>query len=63
MENHYFIWHKSPTRLQLNAAQVYQVEDEQSYINTNWAKGRSQQKKRRPLQKQITVVSNVEQKE
>jgi len=44
-ENRYFIWHKSPTRLQLNATQVYQVEDEQSYINTNWAKGRSQQKR------------------
>jgi group II intron reverse transcriptase/maturase len=51
VENRYFIWHKSPTRLQLNAAQVYQVEDEQAYINTNWAKGRSQQKKMETLAK------------
>jgi len=50
-ENRYFIWHKSPTRLQLNATQVYQVEDEQSYINTNWAKGRSQQKRTETITK------------
>ena len=51
VENRYFIWHKSPTRLQLNAVQVYQVEDNQSYVNTNWAKGRSQQKKMETLAK------------
>lgn len=44
-ENRYFIWHKTPPRLPFNVNQIYSVEDSQSYINTGWAKGRSQQKK------------------
>ena len=45
MKNRYFIWHKTPRRLQLGSSTVYQVEDRTAYINTNWAKGRSQHKK------------------
>lgn len=44
-ENRYFIWHKTPTRLQLNATPSYHVDDGQPYLNTNWAAGRSEQKK------------------
>lgn len=51
LENRYFIWHKSPTRLQFNTVQVYQVEDEQAYINDNWAQGRSQHKRMETLAK------------
>ncbi len=51
LKNRYFIWHKSPTRLQLNAVQVYQVEDEQAYINDNWAQGRSRTKRTETLAK------------
>lgn len=42
-ENRYFIWHKTPTRLSL--ATTTWVDDKQAYLNTNWAKGRSQQKR------------------
>jgi hypothetical protein len=44
-ENRYFVWHKTPTRLQLGASSAYFVDDKQAYVNSNWAKGRSQQKK------------------
>lgn len=57
-ENRYFIWHKTPSRLQLNVNQVYSVEDSQSYVNTNWAKGRSQQKK---LETQTRAEKHCEQ--
>jgi group II intron reverse transcriptase/maturase len=41
-ETRYFIWHKTPKRLSLAANTASRVEDKQAYINTNWAKGRSQ---------------------
>ncbi len=44
-EYRYFVWHKTPSRLPLGANSVYWVDDRQAYINCNWAKGRSQQKK------------------
>jgi len=44
-ENRYFIWHKTPTRLGFDASSSYSVQDEQPYIDTGWAKGRSLHKK------------------
>jgi group II intron reverse transcriptase/maturase len=44
-ETRYFIWHKTPKRLSLAAKTATRVEDKQAYINTNWAKGRSQHKR------------------
>jgi hypothetical protein len=44
-ENRYFIWHKTPPRLQFNTDSVYFVDDRQPYLNREWAKGRSLQKK------------------
>lgn len=44
-EHRYFIWHKTPARLGLGAGSSYQVQDEQSYIDRGWAKGRSLHKK------------------
>jgi hypothetical protein len=44
-ETRYFIWHKTPQRLSLASATVSIVQDKQAYINTNWAKGRSQHKR------------------
>jgi group II intron reverse transcriptase/maturase len=44
-ENRYFIWHKIPSRLSFDAQSSYSVQDEQPYIDTGWAKGRSLQKK------------------
>lgn len=41
-ENRYFVWHKTPTRLQLGANFAYQVGDGQPYLNTGWATGHSQ---------------------
>jgi len=40
-ENRYFIWHKTPKRLPLASAKAATVQDQQAYINRNWAKGRS----------------------
>jgi len=44
-ETRYFIWHKTPKRLSLATNTTRQVEDKQAYIDTGWAKGRSQHKK------------------
>jgi group II intron reverse transcriptase/maturase len=44
-ENRYFIWHKTPKRLGLMSPAVKEVRDQPAYINQNWARGRSQQKK------------------
>jgi group II intron reverse transcriptase/maturase len=41
-ENRYFVWHKTPTRLQLGASFAYQVEDKQPNLCTSWATGHSQ---------------------
>jgi len=41
-ENRYFVWYKTPTRLQLGTNFAYQVEDRQPYLNTGWATGHSQ---------------------
>ena len=40
----YFIWHKTLPRLSLASSKAATVQDQQAYINTNWAKGRSLQK-------------------
>ena len=40
-ETRYFIWHKTPKRLPLASAKAATVQDQQAYINRNWAKGRS----------------------
>jgi hypothetical protein len=44
-ETRYFIWHKTPKRLSLASKSIAQVNDKQAYININWARGRSQQKR------------------
>jgi RNA-directed DNA polymerase len=44
-ENRHFIWHKTPKRLQLGVAVAGQVQDKQPYLNANWGKGHSQQKR------------------
>jgi len=44
-ETRYFIWHKTPRRLSLATKTITQVNDKQAYINTDWAKGRSQHKR------------------
>ncbi len=43
-ETRYFIWHKTAKRLSLVSTWASTVQDQQAYINTNWAKGRSLQK-------------------
>ena len=42
VENRYFVWHKTPTRLQLGTSLAYQVDDKQSKLFTSWATGHSQ---------------------
>ena len=54
-ETRYFIWHKTPRRLSLATNTIRQVEDKQAYVNTGWAKGRSQHKKRETR----TAANNV----
>ena len=44
-ENRYFVWHKTPTRLQLGVSSAYSVDDRQAYIDRGWAKGHSQQQR------------------
>lgn len=44
-ENRCFIWHKTPKRLGLMSVAAKEVQDRPAYINQNWARGRSQQKK------------------
>ena len=44
-ENRYFIWHKTPQRLQLGSATTAQVQDRQPYLSVEWARGRSLYKK------------------
>jgi len=44
-ETRYFIWHQTPKRLSLATKTAAQVKDKQAYINTDWAKGRSQHKR------------------
>lgn len=44
-ENRYFIWHKTLARLGLGVGSVERVQDEQAYLDMNWAKGRSLHKK------------------
>jgi group II intron reverse transcriptase/maturase len=41
----YFVWHKTPRRLTLGSSVASTVQDKQAYINTDWAKGRSQHKR------------------
>ncbi len=43
--NYYRIWHKTPRRLSLASVAARTVQDKQAYINTDWAKGRSQHKR------------------
>ena len=40
----YFIWHKPSKRLSLASLSASRVQDQQAYLNTNWAKGRSRHK-------------------
>jgi hypothetical protein len=42
-KTHYFVWHKTPRRLSF--ATIVSVQDKQPYVNTDWAKGRSMQKR------------------
>jgi group II intron reverse transcriptase/maturase len=42
-ETRYFVWHKTPRRLTF--ATIISVKDKQLYVNTDWAKGRSMQKR------------------
>ncbi len=44
-EHRYFIWHKTLPRLSLAARTTGTVNDSMAYINTNWAKGRSEHQK------------------
>jgi group II intron reverse transcriptase/maturase len=44
-ETRYFIWHKTPRRLLLASPTVTTVQDKQTGINTDWAKGRSRHKR------------------
>jgi hypothetical protein len=44
-EHRYFIWHKTLPRLSLAAKTAHTVTDSTAYINTNWAKGRSDHQK------------------
>ena len=44
-EHRYFIWHKTLPRLSLAAKTAQTVTDSTTYINTNWAKGRSEHQK------------------
>ncbi len=44
-EYRYFIWHKTPTRLQLGSGLVATVQDKRPYLDAGWARGRSQHKK------------------
>jgi len=44
-ENRYFIWHKTSRRLSLASVVTHHVQDEQAYIDTGWAKGRSRHKR------------------
>lgn len=44
-ETRYFIWHKTRRRLSLASRSASTVLDSQPYINTDWAKGRSQHKR------------------
>ncbi|MGB6379972.1 MAG: group II intron reverse transcriptase/maturase [Syntrophobacteria bacterium] len=44
-ETRYFIWHKTPIRRSLFSPMITTVQDRQAYIDTGWAKGRSQHKR------------------
>ncbi|MFL5803643.1 MAG: hypothetical protein ACJ8CR_18115 [Roseiflexaceae bacterium] len=44
-EHRYFIWHKTLPRISLAAMTARIVNDSPAYINTNWAKGRSDHQK------------------
>jgi RNA-directed DNA polymerase len=44
-ENRYFIWHKTLPRLSLASVTTYSTNDQQAYIDTGWAKGRSRHKR------------------
>jgi Group II intron, maturase-specific domain len=45
-EHRYFIWHRPPSRLGIGSPSVAVVSDQSAYLNTNWAKGRSEQQKK-----------------
>jgi hypothetical protein len=40
-KSRYSIWHKTPRRLTFSSSTVRAVQDQQAYIDTGWAKGRS----------------------
>jgi hypothetical protein len=44
-ENRYYLWHKPPCRLSLASVSARYVQDKQTFIDTNWANGHSQQKR------------------
>jgi len=44
-ENRYFVGHKTPTRVSFDARSSYSAQDEQPYVDNDWAKGRSLHKK------------------
>jgi hypothetical protein len=44
-DNRYYLWHKAPSRLTMFSFEASCVQDQQSFINTTWAKGHSQQKR------------------
>ena len=44
-ESRYFIWHKTPRRLTFSASAVRSVQDQQAYVDTGWARGRSLHKR------------------
>jgi Reverse transcriptase (RNA-dependent DNA polymerase)/Group II intron, maturase-specific domain len=45
-EHRYFIWHKPPSRIPLGSPTVRDVSNQPAYLNTNWAKGRSEHQKK-----------------
>jgi hypothetical protein len=44
-ENRNLFWYKIPQRLSLASRVARHVQDKQTFIDTNWAKGHSQQKR------------------
>ncbi len=44
-EHGYFIWHKTPPRVPLGSKSAASVQDQQPYVDVQWAKGRSQHQK------------------
>lgn len=45
LENRYYVWHKTPSRLSLGISSSYYVNDEQPNLVTSWATGHSRQQR------------------